>query len=130
MPPGLALSITALADQLAIWRVGPREPLPAEPKAASLWAVVRTADELSVVGPEGEVPEGVPVERGWRALMVAGPLNFELTGVLAALAASLAEAEISIFAISTYDTDYVLVREDRLDDALEALRAGGFEIAS
>lgn len=128
MAPDVALSITVLADRLAIWRHGANEPLPPEPRAAQLWAVVRTADELSVVGPEAEAPGDVPVQRGWRALMVAGPLDFELTGVLAALAASLAEAGISIFAISTYETDYVLVRADRLDDAVATLRAQGYEV--
>ncbi|WP_433472184.1 ACT domain-containing protein [Spirillospora sp. CA-142024] len=65
------------------------------------------------------------VERGWSVLMVAGPLDFSLTGILAAIAGPLAAAEISIFAVSTYDTDYVLLRSDQADDATKVLRAAG-----
>ena len=70
----------------------------------------------------------VTAERGFRMLMVEGPLTFSLTGVLASIASPLAEAGISLFAISTFDTDYVLVHNDRLSDALVALRASGWEI--
>ena len=74
------------------------------------------------------VPDGVRAQRGWRALAVEGPLDFALTGVLAAVAVPLAEAGISIFAVSTYDTDYVLVRADRLADAVAALRGAGHSV--
>jgi hypothetical protein len=81
------------------------------------------------VCPAARVPDDVRAERGWRALAVAGPLDFALTGVLAALAGPLADAGVSIFAIATYDTDYVLVRADRLADAVGALRAAGHRVA-
>lgn len=74
------------------------------------------------------VPPGVQHEAGWAALMVQGPLDFALTGVLAAIAVPLRDAAVSIFAISTYDTDYVLVPEARLDDAVSALRAAGHTV--
>jgi enamine deaminase RidA (YjgF/YER057c/UK114 family) len=86
-------------------------------------SITRTPDELSVVCPEDAVPPDTRVQEGFRALMVPGPIPFEQTGVLASLATPLAAAGISIFAIATYDTDYVLVRERDLDRALEALRA-------
>jgi hypothetical protein len=70
----------------------------------------------------------VLAERGWRCLQVAGPLDFSLTGVLASLASCLAEAKVSIFAISTYDTDYLLVQAEDLETAIRALRAAGHEI--
>ena len=95
----------------------------------SLFATVRTADELTVVGPEELAPREGPVERGWRALKVAAPLDLELTGVLAELTAALAAAEIPVFAISTYDTDYLLVREARLDEAIAALESRGHTVA-
>jgi uncharacterized protein len=72
----------------------------------------------------------VECERGWRALVVRGPLDFALTGVLASLATPLAEAGVSIFALSTYDTDYVLVREAQLRDAVAALAAAGNDVAT
>jgi hypothetical protein len=89
---------------------------------------VRTASELSVVCAAAGVPDDVRAERGWRALAVEGPLDLALTGVLASLLVPLAHAGVSIFAVSTYDTDYVLVRSERLADALEALRGAGHRI--
>ncbi|HEY7848912.1 MAG TPA: ACT domain-containing protein, partial [Ktedonobacterales bacterium] len=86
-------------------------------------------DELSLVLPEASAPEGATTEAGWRALRVAGPLDFALIGVLASLAEPLAQAGVSIFAISTYDTDYLLVREVALTEALTALRAAGHTIS-
>jgi hypothetical protein len=123
-----SLSLVALPGRLAVWKQDPGDPLPPDEPAAPLWAVVRTADELSVVGPESRAPAGHAVERGLRALKVLGPLDFELTGVLSGLADPLAEAQIPVFAISTYDTDYVLVPDDRLADAIVALRSSGHEI--
>jgi hypothetical protein len=81
-----------------------------------------------VVLPEAEAPAGGQIEPGWRALKVAGPLDFSLTGILATLAAPLAAAKISLFSISTYDTDYVLVREADLERAKAALRIAGHRV--
>lgn len=75
------------------------------------------------------VPADVQTEPGWRAFMLRGPIPFSQTGVLAALVAPLATAAIPVFAISTFDTDYVLVQETRLDEATAALHAAGYEIA-
>ena len=88
-----------------------------------LVSITRTPDELSIVCPEEAVPPDTTVEEGFRALVLPGPIPFTETGVLASLAAPLAAAGISIFAISTYDTDYVLVRETDLEAALAALGA-------
>ncbi len=74
------------------------------------------------------MPTNVESERAWRALAVRGPLDFALTGVLASLASPLAEAGFSIFALSTYETDYVLVRETELEQAVVALTAAGHDI--
>jgi hypothetical protein len=86
-------------------------------------SITRTPDELSIVCSEEAVPPDTQVEEDWRALVVPGPVPFEATGILSALAAPLADAGIPIFAISTYDTDYVLVRSGNLDRALEVLGA-------
>ena len=91
--------------------------------------VTRTPDELSVICDAKEVPEEVQAERGWRCLRVAGTLEFHLTGILASLASPLAEAGISIFALSTFDTDYLLVKEDVLELAVHALEAEGHAVA-
>ena len=78
----------------------------------AFWSVTRTGDELSVICPADAVPEGAEVQHGWRGLQVAGPLDFALTGVAAALTAPLAEAGVSVLPVATYDTDYLFVRED------------------
>ena len=80
--------------------------------------------------PEGNVPEGIAVDVGWRCFKVEGPLDLALTGVIAALAAPLAVAGISIFPIATYDTDYLLVRAEDLERATEALTQHGHRISS
>jgi hypothetical protein len=111
-----------LEGQYAVARFGADEDVPAGLDGEFV-SVTRTAEELSVVGPSPQL-EGDPL----RALRVAGTLDHSLTGVLLSLAAPLAEAGVPIFAVSTFDTDYVLVPEGRLDDALGALRATGHEI--
>jgi hypothetical protein len=86
-------------------------------------SITRTPDELSIVCADEAVPPEVTVEDGWKAMVVPGPIPFSETGVLARIATPLAAAGISIFAVSTYDTDYVLVKAGDLDRALETLRS-------
>jgi hypothetical protein len=115
--------LRVLPDHYAICRLAADAPVP-----SSFFSVTRTADELSVVCFDAEAPEGAKTERGWRIFQVIGPLEFSLTGVLAAIAAPLADAGVSIFAISTFDTDYVLVKEENLAKAVEALRAADHRV--
>lgn len=91
-------------------------------------SVTRTADELSLVLPQDRVPDGVPAERGWRAMAVRGPLDFTLVGILAALTAPLARAGVPVFALSTHDTDWLLVRDHDLAAAIAALEAAGHSV--
>src|SRR5262245_53634988 len=102
------LSLSVLPDRLAVCRLPPESALPAPPAGAGLWSVTRTADELSLVLPESACHPDWQAETGWRTFRVDGTLDFSLTGVLASLATPLAAAGVSLFAISTYDTDYVL----------------------
>jgi uncharacterized protein len=101
----MALVLTTVPDTLTICRLAPDADLPAWAMGASFWSVTRTPDELSVVVAKEHVPAGVRAEGAWR---VAEPL---------------ARARINLFAISTFDTDYILVASDRLDDARRALSA-------
>lgn len=124
------MKLTLLPDRLAVCRLAPD----GEPPAWALMgggfrSLTRTASELSVVCARDAVPEGVACEAGWRIFEVAGPLDFGLTGVLLSIAMPLAEAGISIFAVSTYDTDYVMVREGDVERAVRALEAAGHEVA-
>lgn len=124
----LRLSLTVLPDRLAVCRLMPAETLPAWAWSGDFVSITRTCDELSIVCVESSVPEGVKAERDWRALKVAGPLDFALVGILAALATALTQAGISLFAVSTFDTDYLLVRDRDLSAAMTALRAAGHHI--
>ena len=112
-PSPLALSL--LPDTLAICRLAPDAEVPAWAWTGEPASVTRTRDELSVVCRMDAVPKDVRAEAGWRCLKVDGPLDFALTGILAALSAPLAAAGISLFAVSTYDTDYLLVKAENLD---------------
>jgi hypothetical protein len=118
-----------LAGSYAVFRLAADAAIPVWAVGGSFSSVTRTHDELSIVCAEGLAPGGTKCESGWRVLQVAGPLEFSLTGVLAAIAAPLANAGVSIFAISTFDTDYVLVKEENLVKAVEALRGAGHRVA-
>jgi hypothetical protein len=124
------LRLAIFPDTLAVCRLAAGDAFPHWLPPHGFLSVTRTPDELSIVCPQDTMPAGVRCEPGWRALAVAGPLDFGLTGILVSIAAPLAEAGISIFAISTFDTDYVLVKAERLDDAVEALRRAGHRILS
>ena len=120
------LSLVVLPGSYAVCRLSPGERMPDTALHGDFVSVTRTLDEVSVVCLEGQAPEeGAMVEAGWRCLKVEGPLDFALTGVLAALAAALAEAGVSIFAVSTYNTDYLLVKAAALERAVAALAAAG-----
>jgi hypothetical protein len=118
------MNLTVLPGTLAVCRLAPSDRVPswALELHEGLVSITRTPDELSIVCPQVAVPPDTEVEDGFRARLVPGPIPFEQTGVLAAIAAPLAQARISIGAISTYDTDNVLVREADLERALEALQ--------
>ncbi|KGM34469.1 ACT domain-containing protein [Inquilinus limosus] len=117
------LTLSLLPEVLAVARLPAGAALPGWVDWSDPFVTVsRTRDELSVVCPEARVPADTQAERGWRGLKVEGPLDFALTGILARLAAPLAEAGISIFAISTYDTDYLLVRTGDLEAATSMLQ--------
>ncbi|MBN1975854.1 MAG: ACT domain-containing protein [Anaerolineae bacterium] len=122
------LSLLVLPGRLAVCRLAPDAPLPMPATCTCLWSATRTGEELSVVLPEDMAPSNCQAEMGWRCFKVVGPLDFGLTGILASLATSLAGAGIPIFAISTYDTDYILVKEENLVRAAQALRGEGHTV--
>ena len=117
---------------LAVCRLDASAPVPAwvTDTADPLISVTRTPDELSIVVPEAAVPGSVRAETGWRALSVEGPLDLSMTGVLASLAGPLADAGFPVFVVSTYDTDWLLVKEEDLDRTVEVLRAADHHVRS
>lgn len=125
---GPTVTLTLLPGGYAVCRLPADAVVPLPGTAGGVYSVTRTRDELSVVCAEDVAPDGATVEPGWVALVVEGPLDFGLTGILASVAAPLAGAGVSIFAISTYDTDYVLIRRGDQASALAALRTAGHTV--
>ena len=127
----VSLHLEAIEARLAVCRLDAGSDVPRwVARSNGFTSVTRTSDELSVVCAFDDVPEGVPMEGPWRALRVQGPIVMTLIGVVAALANPLADAGISIFAISTFDTDYILVHEPDFEAALGVLTRAGHVVAS
>jgi uncharacterized protein len=120
----MKLTLRLLDGELAILRLPPDAPTPSwlGLPPGPLVSVTRTAHELSIVCPSGSVPSEVECEAGWRAFTVEGKLEFSAVGILASILKPLAEADINILSISTFDTDYVLVRTPLLQTATAVLR--------
>ena len=116
-----------LESRYAVCKLPPDAALPSWARGAFV-SLTRTPEELSVVCLENAVSKEVQREEGWRLLKVAGPLLFSQIGILAALTAPLAEAGVSIFVISTFNTDYLLVKDARLTEAISALEAAGHSL--
>jgi uncharacterized protein len=129
-PSLVQVALTVVAGTYSVCRLGPDAPLPAWAAGGPLVSVTRTPDETSVVCPAAAVPAGVRCEGGWRCLRVAGPLDFGMVGVLAGLVGPLAAAGLSVFVVSTFDTDYLLVKEERFDAAVGVLRRSGHVVAA
>jgi hypothetical protein len=121
--------LRVLPGRFAVCRLAADEAVPAWADGGAVNSVTRTAEELSVVCAEERAPADAKCERGWRIFQVAGPLDFALTGILAAIAGPLARAGVSMFALSTFDTDYVLVKEENRAKAVEALEAAGHSVS-
>jgi len=120
-----ALTLELVEGRYAVCRLGPGESVPGWAQGGPFVSVTRTDAELSVVCLQQSVPADACAERGWCSLRVRGPLGFGLTGILASLAAPLASSGVSIFVVSTYDTDYLMVQERDLDRAKDALGRAG-----
>jgi hypothetical protein len=129
-----ARDFAILPLRLSVVRLDPGARSPQPPAQAAFWSLTRTEEELSVVCDEAAgkalcgpgSPEGRRLQGGFRALKLRGPLDFSLTGVLARFLAPLAAADIPVFAVSTFDTDYVLVRDEHLQRAVAALGSAGY----
>ena len=114
-----------MPDDLSVIRLPPGSAVPGWALASGFYSITRTVEELSVVCPTARVPDGIDSEGGWCAIKVRGPLPFGQIGVLAGLTDVLARNRISVFVISTYDTDYVLVKRVLQDRAIGALADAG-----
>ncbi len=119
---------SVMEDKYCVAKLPPGSRLPSIEVGSGLVSITQTEEELSIVCLESLAPEGASVERNWRVLKVQGPLEFSLKGVLVSLLKPLADARISVFAVSTYDTDYLLVPQYHLTQALQALELAGHRL--
>ncbi len=123
------LHLSLLDGHVSVCRLDPTSEIPDWAITGGFFSITRTDDELSIVCAEGSVPEDIRHEGGWRVLKLKGPFEFSEVGVLASVVGPLAEAGVSVFAVSTYDTDFVLVKEEQLEAAAAALRGRGHEVS-
>jgi len=124
MKPTLSL----LKGIFTVHRAPSSAEIPAIALTAPFFAIVRTDDELSLVLPNSIKIESEQSEPGWACFKVEGPLEFELVGVLAGISSALAQAGVSIFALSTFDTDYILVKREQVRAAHDALTSAGYQV--
>jgi uncharacterized protein len=126
------LDLELLRDEYAVCRLPAGSPLPGAlvelVGSGHVVSVTWTPDEVSILCPAANVPDGAAVETPWRCFRVAGPVNLALTGILASIVSPLADARVNIFAFSTYDTDYLLVPSVRLTEAVGALASAGHRL--
>ena len=122
----MELQLTILENDFTIHRFPPNQTVPNQVYESRFYSISKTKDELSIVCTSTTQLNSEKSERGWSCIRIVGSLDFSLTGILAKISAILAEAEISIFAISTFDTDYILVKSARLPSARDALLADGY----
>jgi uncharacterized protein len=122
------LTLTVLPDTFAVCRLDAGAALPPWATSSKVFSITRTAEELSVLCEQAVVPDGVWCERDWRSVQVVGPIPFSTVGVLASLVQPLADAGITVFAVSTFDTDYLLVKAVDLARAIDAWRRCGYTV--
>lgn len=120
--------LDVLPERFGICRFDPNASVPNWALTSPFYSVTRTPEEVSIVCHEGLIPEETPYEKGWRCIKLQGPIDFSETGILSSLVQPLARADISIFALSTYDTDYLFVREGDLSKTIEILGEEGFVV--
>lgn len=124
----MKLTLSVLDSTFAICRLDSAAPVPAWATEGRFFSVSRTYDELSILCESKSAPLGARCEDGWRCLYVHGTFSFDLTGILNSLTGPLAEAGVGIFALSTFETDYLLVKDHNLPRAIEALTRAGHRI--
>ena len=121
------LKLTILDGIYSIHRFALTAAIPAEVYSCDFYTISKTKDELSIVCPQNLKIQSDKSDSNWVCMKVIGPLDFSLTGILADISNVLANVGISIFAIPTYDTDYIMVKSDKIKDAKKALEATGYK---
>lgn len=127
--PDNPLSLIVLKEKFSLCRLPPESSIPPWLQHSNWYSATRTPDELSIACPTALVPEGVQCEKDWRCIQVAGPLGLTLVGILASLVTPLAQVNISVFSISTFDTDYIFVKSRDLELSIQTLAREGHWIS-
>ena len=115
------LTMKLLKEKCGICRLDKTEVIPEWATNSDFFSITKTSDELSIVCYQENIPNDIKCEKDWRILEVEGPLDFSLIGILASISTILSQSGISIFAISTYDTDYILIKEKDIANAIQSL---------
>lgn len=124
----MKLTLKLLSECFTVHRFLEHSEIPPQVFSAPIYFIAKTFDEVSIVLPHDVVIDSDKSEPNWQALQVVGPLDFALTGILSGIAAILADEKISIFAISTFDTDYILVKKDTVSTAVNILKANDYHV--
>ncbi|MBX4268607.1 ACT domain-containing protein [Clostridium estertheticum] len=122
------LTMKLLNEKFSVCRLNKNEQIPEWVKNSSFYSISKTSDELSIVCSQDIIPSNIKCEKDWRILKVEGPLDFSLIGIISSISTILALKRISIFAVSTYDTDYILVKNKDIDNTILALSNERYEI--
>jgi len=121
------LVLSVLSETFTIHKLSPNVSIPEEILKSNYYSVSKRENELSVVCSELIEVQSLQRSKGWKCIKVKGPLDFNLTGILAGISDILFQANISIFAISTFDTDWILVKSQDLSSARTKLRLAGYK---
>ncbi|MBU2924696.1 ACT domain-containing protein [Colwellia sp. 4_MG-2023] len=124
----MALTLKRLNESFTIHRLSKERDIPDQVFTAPIYFIAKTFNEVSIVLPENIKINSDAIETNWQALEVVGPLDFSLTGILSRIATLLANESISIFAISTFDTDYILVKKEAISAAIETLKLNDYNV--
>lgn len=122
------LNMRLLQEKYGVCRLEINEEIPKWAINSQFYSITKTQDELSIVCPQNNIPSNIKYEADWRILKVEGPLDFSLIGILSSISNILANNKISIFAISTYDTDYILVKDKDIENATKVLSNENYHI--
>ena len=126
----MKLNLSVLEDTFSVHRLSPTKEIPVQIFNSTFYSISKTEQELSIVCSSSIQVAADKSETGWSCLRVVGPLDFSLTGILADISAVLAQADLSIFAVSTFDTDYILVKKENLQAAVVALQEAQYNFIS
>lgn len=124
----MSLTMKLLNEKYGVCRLDTLENLPEWAFKSDFYSITKTRDELSIVCLEENIPSHINCEKNWRILKVEGPLDFSLIGILSSISSILAKEKISIFVISTFDTDYILIKEKDLSQAIRSLEGEDYTI--